>query len=115
MKNIEYQFGEPDVFGKELIRYCSDLNPWIDFVVIVDPENKEKAEKIIESSMIKFWKEDNYDPYGDIIERELASNEIACEIIYHDSDDVNDEYEEAWEKYIIHLKDKSKCILSFSS
>lgn len=115
MENVEYQFPKVNVLYKKIIRYFSVTNPWVDFIVVVDPKDTEKADEAIKTAMIKFWNEDNYEPYGDILERKLTESEIEYQVIYHDSDDISSEYEEAWEHYVIYLNQESKCSLNYSN
>lgn len=75
------------------MRYAGIDNGWIDFVVLV-PKGCEDADKVIKA-MDAFWDEE-YECYGDAIE-EAFPNDI---ILFHDSDDESEEYEEKWEEML---------------
>lgn len=84
------------------IRYFSDINPWIDFVVFVKQEAVGITASEIAEAMDEFWlSTDNSECYGDIVERKISSNYL---IIFHDDEDESWEYEEAWENMVRESK-----------
>lgn len=94
----------PSISTKGLvgIRYFSDINPWIDFVVFVKKEAVRTTAREIAEAMDEFWLGiDNCECYGDIVERNISSN---CLIIFHDDEDESWEYEEAWENMVRESK-----------
>lgn len=84
--------------GKELLRHYSTLNPWIDFIVLVAPEDATVAVDCIYEGMKEFW--ENHDQcYGDCVERALRKYSINFEIAYHEAEE-SDEAESRWKRYI---------------
>lgn len=77
-------------------RHFSMMNPWIDFVVLVPESFKSVARTAILGAMESYW-DFEYECYGDAVEDLLFQNGIPFVIFYHDSEDLSDEYEEAWE------------------
>ena len=81
--------------GMSGVRYFSLMNPWLDFIVIVNLHDLEKTKAVVRASMDEYWKQDD-EPYGDIVERNLAKEQIPAFIMYHSTDDESDLYEEHW-------------------
>lgn len=84
------------------IRYCSFLNTWLDFVVITTKDNIEGATAVVDEAMNEYWNSDN-DCYGDLVEQYLDDASIPATVLYHDSDDESEEYENAWEEFCAKL------------
>lgn len=80
-------------------RRYSVTNPWIDFVVLVPREYALTAMTAIDEAMGAFWDEE-YECYGDSVEAALIGLHIPYVIVYHDSEDTSDAYEEMWERTI---------------
>jgi len=83
-------------------RFFSQMNPWIDFVVLYDPSEYDRGYicKTVEKALDAFW-DGEYECYGDAVEVELMSAGIVkYMMVYHDSEDESAEYEEQWEKWI---------------
>lgn len=73
-------------------RYASDLNDWIDFVVLVPtPSQGDESERIIKA-MDAFWNREQPDTYSEYIEEAFPDSII----LYHDSEDDSEEYEKKW-------------------
>ena len=85
--------------GKSIVRYFSSMNPWVDFVVLVDSEKLDMAKSIVKRSMDEYWNSDS-EAYGDVVERALNAEGIDYTIIYHDSFEESDEYETIWNAYL---------------
>lgn len=86
------------------IRWFSELNPWIDFVVICLFEDRDRAIEIVEKAMTEWYNDpDIYGGYGDAVEWWLQQENIPYEIICHDSEDTSDKYEEFWNKILNQL------------
>lgn len=104
-----YEIPSINMTNKEIVRYYSIINPWIDAVIIVNKNKKEETEKIVETAMKDFWKDywkevREYECYGDIIIAYLEEAKIEFDIILHDSSDKSEDYEELWDNYISFLK-----------
>ena len=78
------------------IRYKSCMNPWIDFVVVIDNGSLLKTAAEIDEAMTDYW-DGKYDTYGDAIRYGVTGKYI---VICHDSEDESDEYEEEFEQMI---------------
>lgn len=78
------------------VRYWSDSNQWLDFVIIVNRADAARVAKIVNESMNEYW-DGFWDVYGDAVERGLRDAGIKYAAIYHDSENESDEYEKAWE------------------
>lgn len=96
---MRYSFPTINAVGKSIVRHYSITNPWIDFVVIVEPCDVNDAEIAIDAAMDEFWDGD-FETYGDAVEHRLRNAGIKYEIVYHDPYDESDEYEVAWEDYL---------------
>ena len=84
--------------SKKHIRYFSIVNPWIDFVVTVNESDSAKATGAIYDGIEAFCEDgDSGWCYGDYVETALTNADITYDIMYHDSEDMSDEYEEKWE------------------
>ena len=97
--NTNYTLPPINAAGKAVVRHFSITNPWLDFVVLVDPKDKETTESIVQKSMDEYWDSD-CDAYGDLVESNLSNAGIEFSIVYHDSSDESDEYEEIWESLL---------------
>lgn len=83
---------------KKHLRRFSIVNPWIDFVVTVDESDAWATATTVARAMQEFWAcADDGLCYGDAVENALTDAGIAYDIMYHDADDMTDEYEKAWE------------------
>ena len=71
-----------EVEKSTIIRVYSELNNWMDCIVIVSEEKVEHAKKVLEKAWDEFWKEDNEIPYGDLLSSALENEEIEHEIYY---------------------------------
>ena len=73
------------VEAKTCINVWSDMNTWIDFVIITDnPDSTEQAKEIIESSY-NDWLDDveeSNEPIGDYISRKLYENGIEFDMYF---------------------------------
>lgn len=82
------------------MRYASDLNDWIDFVVLV-PKGCEDADKV-NAVMDEFWDDDGLSTapsYGDLIE--MAFPEAI--ILYHDDEDESEAWDARWEEMLRNI------------
>ena len=95
----------PDVTSKGFcgIRYCSMMNPWIDFVVIVPTAIVSNALASIQNGMETYWQGED-EAYGDCIRRNLNDLNQPYMIFYHDSDDLSDEYRLQWEAFVNQIR-----------
>lgn len=98
----QYDFPDLNAVGKGIVRYFSITNPWMDFVVIVEKDEKEYVRQIIYEAMDEYWASD-FEAYGDVVERNLTEANISFQIAYHNPQDESDEYEDAWERYLDSL------------
>ena len=74
------------------IRTCinvySDLNPWIDFVIITDDsEDIKTAEEIVQKAEDDWWKDKEDEPIAEYIGRRLYENGIEFEVYFKDEQD----------------------------
>ena len=99
---MNYTFPTVSSVGKSIVRYFSIINPWIDFIVIVNPNSARRAESTLDTAMNEYWESD-FEAYGDIVEHYLRNANIQYEIVYHDPYDESDDYEKAWEAYLDSL------------
>lgn len=84
------------------IRYFSDLNPWIDFVVFVPANQSGQAVDAIRRGIDDFFSDDNQSPYGQCVEIALNDAGVSYLIDYYDCND--DDAGEAWENYIDNVE-----------
>lgn len=75
-----------------VLHYASDLNPWIDFLIFVKPEDLEKAIVSVQTAMDDYWNE-KFNTYGDALHYHM---DVPYFIIYHDSEDTSESYEDIW-------------------
>lgn len=89
----------PDISinGMFAIRRFSEMNPWIDFIVLVDATRRYDAEPVVNKALTEYW-DGEFETYGDALEYHLLN--IPHVIIYHDSDDISDAYEQMWEQML---------------
>lgn len=89
----------PDFSTKEVVglRFFSSINPWLDFVVFVRKSSVKKTAIEIMAAMNTFWEGKVYETYGDALEHTITD---PCLILYHDSEDASQEYEEKWERLL---------------
>ena len=92
-------------------RWHSELNPWIDVVVICPSDEIDDAMRAIIRAMRQFWnpsaEADADRPYGDLINQYLNDacvNVIVLNFFDHDRED-DGIYNEYWEEYIQNLID----------
>ena len=81
------------------IRWFSEMNPWIDVVIVVNDEDAKDAYYAVEAARDDYWDEDNLvECYGDCLEYRLEDAGIKpLWTIYHDANREDLEYEEQWE------------------
>lgn len=99
MKAEQFNFPAVKTAGKAIVRYFSELNPWLDFVVIVAPGKQARVMRILSKEMDEYWDQDDL-CYGDMVEDALKKAHIRYEIVYHDNNREDQEYEDAWEEYL---------------
>lgn len=105
---MSYNFPIINAVGKSIVRRFSIMNPWIDFVVVVEPDDVAETEITLDTAMDEYWESD-FEAYGDVVERHLGIAGIKYEIVYHDPYDESDEYEMAWETYLDSLYAQTTC------
>lgn len=100
-----YDFERLGLSEVEGARYCSELNPWLDFVVvIIDKEKTANYALAIEKAMDEFW-DGTVGCYGDLVEDTLKKAELPYIIVYFDINHEDDEkYIDAWEKFLGKFK-----------
>lgn len=96
------EFPTVEANGMYGFRFYSNMNPWIDFVVLVPRTIKDSAYVILRHAIEAYWN-DIYECYGDAIEDKLDKREIPYVVIYHDSNNISDEYEHRWEAMVENL------------
>lgn len=71
------------------INVFSELNPWIDFCILVDEMQFNKAKEIVEKAWDDWWDDDcGYDePIADYISSCLTDNGIEHEIYFSDDNE----------------------------
>ena len=70
------------------IRYFSEMNPWIDFVVFVAEKSKDIVKDCIMRTMDAFWDND-YECYGNLLLYNLSKSGLKCDdyyILHYDED-----------------------------
>lgn len=84
------------------IRWFSELNPWMDCIVIVQKEDAEKAMFVMKKAIDKIWDEEGpYETYGDIIEKNFFDSGIDIHwSLFYDADQEDDKYSDIWEKLV---------------
>lgn len=96
---------EANLTGLRVIRYYSVMNPWLDFLVAVAPNDFDRAKQAIASGIEHFW-DDNDICFGDAVTMELQEDGIFFYICYADltEDRMNttDEWDNWAEKIIEH-------------
>lgn len=80
------------------IHCFSDLNPWMDCIVLVNEYDADRAERLIKMAIDRLWDDATDECYGDLIEHNLADAEIDYAIKYGISED-----DEAYEKFVVWL------------
>ena len=103
---MKYVFPSIMSEGTSIVRYYSDINQWIDFVVVFNNAmySRTSIEQIVDHAMDSYWDEgskDYYQPYGDVVKKALVDHGVErFLIVFHDTDNESDEYEDAWEEFI---------------
>ena len=89
----------PDIYCHcmEAIRYSSDANKWLDFVILVDELVFMKACALAQEAIDSYW-DGHYECYGDALAYYLDQLEEPYILLAHDCDNETDEYEEWWQK-----------------
>ena len=83
------------------LRWFSQMNPWMDCLVLVKADDVEKAEQAIRKGVEEFW-DDECLCYGDCIEAALHEAEVEYIIEYcPEYDDDNPFAEEEWDAQIM--------------
>lgn len=87
------------------IRYRSEGNSWIDFVVFVSKQDAAQVRKLIEGAMDSFWNDDEYSdiPYGDIVEMAIEEAGFPYAIAYNPIPEADDP-EKEWEDFVQGIK-----------
>ena len=78
------------------LRWFSDLNEWMDCLILVQSEYQEAAIQAIRDGVERYW-DDEFQCYGDSIEEALMERGVPFVINYLD------EYaftQESWERYV---------------
>ena len=76
--------------AKTCINVYSNINTWIDFMIITDnPGNTKQAKEIIETAYNDWFDdvEGSYEPIGDYISRKLYENGIEFDIYFKNNDE----------------------------
>ena len=91
----------PEIHVSKLvpIRWFSHTNYWMDVVIFV-PENFKYGAKLLVNAAIEAYWNEEFKCYGDAIEAYLDDAGIIYAIIYHDSEDMSEEYEQEWDNFI---------------
>lgn len=79
------------------IRWFSQMNDWMDCLVLVNQTNRGSAIAAVKSGVQEFWDSD-CETYGDCIINELNAADIPYVIEYADPNIYSDE--DAWEHHI---------------
>ena len=79
------------------IRWFSQMNEWMDCLVLVNASKKNDALEAIRAGVDAFWASCE-ECYGDCIERSLHDKHISYVIEYEDSDMYLDD--EMWESHL---------------
>lgn len=91
------------------IRYFSESNPWIDFVVLVDDEAKTDAKVAIARAMDTFW-EDGDICYGDAVYAEMNKLKgVHFSVIFFDENLP----ESMWDDFLEYVKSKFGLEMTF--
>lgn len=87
------------------IRYRSEGDSWIDFVVFVSKQDAAQVRKLIEGAMDSFWNDDEYSdiPYGDIVEMAIEEAGFPYAIAYNPIPEADDP-EKEWEDFVQGIK-----------
>lgn len=88
--------------GFSSVRYYSWVNPWIDFIVLVQSSFEDRALEIVRNAMDEYWESDDM-CYGDVVERWLLVSKIPYMIFYHSEEKQDEAYESEWERLIQKL------------
>lgn len=98
----------PDVSNKGFValRYFSDMNTWIDFVIFVRKSDIKTVDKQVSQAFDDYWDE-KFECYGDALDHYIKCDNI---IIYYNGDE-SDEYEEAWENMLKKITNLQTMVL----
>ena len=88
--------------GMVNLRWFSDTNKWIDFVVSTPEVFKDEATTAVHDAMDAYW-DDEFECYGDAVKCFMRDAAIPYVGIYHDADDESDEYEKKWEALLSEI------------
>ena len=91
--------------GLIALRRWSEMNPWIDFTVIVDAADQERAEEALRQAYDAYWDEE-YDCYGDAVIDLLWDAEVPHLFRGHDDQEDEDPEYEAWFEDLCMGKDE---------
>lgn len=77
------------VVERRCINLYSDMNPWMDFVVLVNEEDFGKAKKILQDSMNSWFEDEDAEcePIGEWISNKLKENKIEFEMYFKSEDE----------------------------
>ena len=89
------------------IRCKSELNPWMDCVMVVPQEQADSIERDIMERMCGFERSDSC--YGDVM-REIAQDAGIESLVLCDYDEITDEPTDAWCEYCAGLSQKMPVI-----
>lgn len=81
--------------SKVAIHYCSALNAWIEFFVIVDGDDADEAAAAVKRAVDSYWESDDQ-CYWDEAERELKETGLDYQLILCEYDPENDEPTNEW-------------------
>ena len=100
--DLKMEFPEVKASNMYGFRFYSETNQWIDFVVLVPRKENSVAYITLRHAIEAYWNFE-YECYGDAVEAELDKRKIPYVIIYHDSNDISDDYENRWNAMIEDL------------
>lgn len=74
------------VIERRCINLYSDMNPWMDLVILVNDEDFDKAKEVTEKAFDDFWNDPKVEEecwaYGDWVEWKLKEVNIKCEMYF---------------------------------
>lgn len=95
----------PDISADKFtaIRYYSELNPWIDFVVFVEKDREDEAMEKLQMAIDAYW-DGHFECYGDAVHDILHEAKIPYILSSHDPDDESDEYSWWWRVHMARIE-----------
>ena len=72
------------VIERRCINLYSDMNPWMDLIILVNDEDFDKAKEVAEKAFDDWWtaSDAEFEPIGDWISDKLKENGIEFEIYF---------------------------------